>query len=200
MKITGKIRYITAIMFMLFMMSSICFAVDIVVDGRKLYLDTNPVSKNGAIFVPLRGIFEKMGASVVFNKQKNMVTAVRGDKTIRLTPGQSFAQINGFKTPIQQPAFIWKDRLYVPLRFLSEALGCRVGWHPPSRTVAISTNPKKDPLEDLEETVGENKDSSGKIAPIKSNINRIRSIEKINRKEEENKKDEKPDPDDDLSF
>jgi hypothetical protein len=133
-----------------FMLSySISCAVDVRIDGKKVHMDTYPVSKNSTIFVPLRGIFERMNARVQYDKQKNLVTAVRGDKTIRLTPGQNHASINGFRTQMLHPPFIWKDRLYVPLRFLSEALGCRVAWHPPTRTVAISTSLEKDPLRAL---------------------------------------------------
>jgi hypothetical protein len=200
MRKSGKICYFAAVVLFLMILYSTSYAVDVLVDGKKVYMDTNPVSKNSTIFVPLRGIFERMNATVVYNKQKNLVTAVRGDKTIRLTPGQNHAYVNGFRSHMSQPPFIWKDRLYVPLRFLSESLGCRVGWYPPSRTVAISTNPNKDPLDEFDEKEEKEDSPFTGIKPIKRNIEGIKPIEKTEKSLDNEKKKEKQEEKDFLSF
>ncbi|MFA5881492.1 MAG: stalk domain-containing protein [Eubacteriales bacterium] len=38
----------------------------------------------------------------------------------------------------------------VPLRFVSEAFGCKVGWSPATQTVTISSPPEADPFAELE--------------------------------------------------
>ena len=47
-------------------------AISIYIDGQKLTLDTKPVIENNRTLVPLRGVFEKLGAAVDWNKLCNV--------------------------------------------------------------------------------------------------------------------------------
>jgi hypothetical protein len=124
-------------------------SIDIIVDGAMVKLDTDPIEKKGVVFVPMRGIFERMGARVTFEKSTRLITAFKKGLTLKMAVGKPFAIINDKRERLLWPAFEKNCRTYVPLRFISEALGCRVGWHPPSKTVAISSKADGDPFEGI---------------------------------------------------
>ncbi len=135
---------------LIFMFPSPAGAVNLIINGMRVKLDTDPVMRNGIVFVPLRGIFERLGATVTYEKSTQTVAAQRRDTTVLLTTGNSFATINGSRTRMMSPPFQMQNRTYVPLRFISESLGCQVGWHPPTRTVAISSQAGKDPFDGVD--------------------------------------------------
>jgi len=98
-----------------------------------------PVSINGRVFVPLRGVFERMGAFVEWNPGTQTVTATRANSTVKLQIGSNNAWVDGSSTMMDAPARLMSGRTMVPLRFLSEALGASVNWYAQTQTVAINT-------------------------------------------------------------
>lgn len=98
-----------------------------------------PVSINGRVFVPLRGVFERMGAFVEWNAGTQTVTATRQNTNIKLQVGSNNAWVDGSSMPMDAPARLMSGRTMVPLRFLSEALGASVNWYAQNQTVAINT-------------------------------------------------------------
>ena len=98
-----------------------------------------PVSINGRVFVPLRGVFEKMGAFVEWNPGTQTVTATRQNSAVKLQVGSHNAWVDGNSMPMDAPARLMSGRTMVPLRFLSEALGAGVDWLAQTQTVAITT-------------------------------------------------------------
>lgn len=117
--------------------------IKVVLNGNRLNLNAAPITKGGLVFVPLRGIFEKMGAGVNFDKSEGKIIAKRGKTGIELTLGNSYAKVNGFSQRMLEPPFVLNGTTYVPLRFLSESMGAEVGWHPPTSTVFIMTKKGK---------------------------------------------------------
>lgn len=111
--------------------------IKVMVNNEPIAFDSNPVIKNGRTLVPLRAIFERLGASVDWDEGAQTVTAVKDDKTLKLTVGSSAAYINGNKTELDVPAEIVKGRTLVPVRFISESLDCTVSWDDMTRTVKI---------------------------------------------------------------
>ena len=116
--------------------------VGVVVNGTLIQLDQPPVEQAGRIFVPLRGIFERLGASVVF--QNGQINATAGSTTIALHVGQSTAYVNGQPQPLETPPFLVAGRALVPLRFVAQALGARVSFEqsgPYGRAVIVAETP-----------------------------------------------------------
>jgi hypothetical protein len=89
------------------------------------------------VYVPLRGVFERLGASVVY--QNGIINATRGSTTIELHIGSTTATVNGMSEGLDSPPFLVGDRTLVPLRFVSQALGATVAFIQSSDTVAITT-------------------------------------------------------------
>ncbi|GJM83682.1 hypothetical protein HMSSN139_61780 [Paenibacillus sp. HMSSN-139] len=99
----------------------------VLVDGRKVKFEGgDPVSENGRIQVPLRGVGEALGAEVRFIGKT--VTYKKEGKTIDLTLGSNVAVVDGNQVKMDTPAKAVKGRTYVPLRFVSENLGETVSW------------------------------------------------------------------------
>jgi hypothetical protein len=95
--------------------------------------------------VPMRRIFEALGASVHWDGETRTVTALRGNTTIDLTIDNPWAKVNGLIVILDQPARIVSDRTVVPLRFVSEQLGLQVDWDDATRTIRLTENTPASP-------------------------------------------------------
>lgn len=109
------------------------------IDSKLVSFDVPPIIQNGRTLVPLRAIFEAMGASVSWDGTNQTVTAKRGDTTIILKVGSTQPTVNGQVWPLDVPAKIVSDRTLAPLRFVGEAYGGTVAWNEASRTINISS-------------------------------------------------------------
>ena len=87
--------------------------------------------------VPLRAIFEALGASVEWDDATKTVTAVKGDITIKMTIGNDSFARNDETVALDSPATIVDSRTLVPVRAIAESFGSKVGWIAESKTVTI---------------------------------------------------------------
>lgn len=110
-------------------------------DGRPIGFDVFPVMIGGRTMVPMRQIFEALGVQPVFDPATGAITATGGSKIIRLTVGQTEAEVAGKRTILEVPPQIVDGRTMVPLRFISESLGLLVTWNQEKREVVISSRP-----------------------------------------------------------
>jgi hypothetical protein len=108
----------------------------VVVNGQTVQFDQPPVEQNGRLFVPLRGVFERLGASVVYSN--GQINATSGGTTIQLQVGSTQAQVAGTPTTLDAPPFLEGGRVLVPLRFISQALGASVNYVSSSQTVYVN--------------------------------------------------------------
>ena len=113
-------------------------AVQVVMNGSPMSFEVPPVVINDRTMVPLRAIFERLGASVAWDGSTQTVTSTLGSITVRLTVGDSTMYINGTPTELDAPACIIDDRTMVPLRAVSEAYGADVDWDGSTGTVYIT--------------------------------------------------------------
>ncbi len=120
-------------------------AIRVLVDGEAVVFDQPPIVIGGRVLVPLRGIFERLGAFVQWDAASNTVIATRGDTQVRLTIGARQAFVNQRVVFLDVPALIVQGRTLVPLRFVSEAMGARVDWDYASRVVFITSLPLAQP-------------------------------------------------------
>ena len=114
--------------------------ITVTVNGTLLGFDVPPVIVDGRVLVPLRVIFEALGAPVGWDAATRTVTAVRGATTIRLEIGSQTAYISGEPVALDVPAQIRDGRTLVPLRFVAEALGAAVAWDGATRSITITAS------------------------------------------------------------
>ncbi|NLV20819.1 MAG: hypothetical protein GXY49_02315 [Syntrophomonadaceae bacterium] len=115
--------------------------IKIMVNGQRFYTDPAPYIKDGRTMVPMRRVFEIMGAEVNWNEPERSVTAIKGNIEIKLYIGSQTAYKNGQPVQLDAPAEIMASagRTMVPLRFVSESFGGNVNWVAATRTVVINT-------------------------------------------------------------
>jgi len=106
-------------------------------------LDSPPVIKNNRTLLPIRAIIEALGGTVGWDGTEKKVTVFLGSNTIELWIGKSLAKVNGIDTPIDSANLkvvpeIINGRTMLPLRFVTENLGCDVQWDGPTQTITIT--------------------------------------------------------------
>ncbi len=112
--------------------------IGVSVDGQPInFTGTQPMEVHGSVLVPLRGVFEALGANVDYNSATSTITASRAGRLIVLPLGSSTAQINGQTANLSQPAQVYNGTTLVPLRFVAEALGDYVDWSSATHVVSI---------------------------------------------------------------
>jgi hypothetical protein len=93
--------------------------------------------KNGQIFVPLRSMFEQMGATVSATADGKTITAVKPGSSVSVTLGKPEVVINGQTRPLDVPPILYRGIVLVPVRVISEGLGAYVQWVPDRRVVVV---------------------------------------------------------------
>ncbi|MDR1538142.1 MAG: copper amine oxidase N-terminal domain-containing protein [Clostridiales bacterium] len=86
------------------------------------------IIRNDRSLVPVRLIGEAMGANVDWDGGRREVSIQKGGREIVLSIGKSEATVNGRAAALDCPAIIYKDRTYVPLRFIAENLDATVAY------------------------------------------------------------------------
>lgn len=114
--------------------------ITVTIDGEQLQTDQAPIIYNSRTLVPLRSIFEALGAEVNWYQAYGSISCYRNDASLSLTVNDHYAYINGSQIYIDQPPIIVNNRSLVPVRVVSEALGATVTWDGDSRSVTIESN------------------------------------------------------------
>ena len=112
--------------------------IKVIVNGTTLTFDQPPVVVDGRTLVPLRAIFEALGAEVDYEQSTQTVTAVRDNITVSLTIGSNILTKNGEQITLDVPAQIIGGRTLVPARAIAESFGAEVIWDAATRVVTIT--------------------------------------------------------------
>ena len=137
--------------------------ITVELDGNPIEFDVKPEIIDGRTMVPLRKIFEEIGASVKWDNDTQTVSARKNKKTITLSIDSADLQIDKGDTdeegnPIYEtvtlevPAQIVSGRTLVPARAISESFGLNVDWDEDNQKVIISSNDEED--ESWKENIG----------------------------------------------
>lgn len=115
-------------------------APTVILDGKNLsFEDAVPIIEEGRTLVPLRAIFEAMGAKVEWDNSTQTATAVKGSTTVVLKIGSLEPTINGVVKKIDVPGKIVNNRTLAPLRFVGEAFGGTVDWNNDTRQITMTS-------------------------------------------------------------
>ncbi len=141
-----KLISILLLLCMLLSLSVINTAADntitIIVDTKavdcSLY-GQEPVIVEGRTLVPLRAVFEALGATVAWDDQTKTITSTKGAMVVTLQVGSTTLSVNGAVKMLDVPAQIMNGRTMVPVRAVAEAFSCKVEWDGATRTVNVTT-------------------------------------------------------------
>ncbi|SMP66112.1 stalk domain-containing protein [Anoxynatronum buryatiense] len=113
------------------------------VNGQQKQMDAQPVIFQGRTLLPIRYITEALGAAIAWNGEDQKVTITQDEQIIELWVNNSTAMINGQPVPIDvgnsqvTPLIIPPGRTMLPLRFITESLGCQLKWDADTQQITI---------------------------------------------------------------
>jgi hypothetical protein len=110
----------------------------VLLNGRYMVFDQPPINVNGRVLVPMRAIFESLGATVNWEQDIKRVTGTLGKISVMLTIGDKRAYLNNKEIELDVPALIQNGRTLVPIRFISGSLKAKVDWDADTNTVVIT--------------------------------------------------------------
>jgi hypothetical protein len=111
--------------------------ISVTVNGNNVSLNPPPVTRNNRLFVPVRGVFENLGASVSYASNGQISGSGSGHQVF-LNVGSQQAFVDGQSQVLDAAPFMVGSSVYVPLRFVSQALGALVNFDRAKEVVAIS--------------------------------------------------------------
>lgn len=114
-------------------------AIEVRLNEQPLATSVAPVMRNGNTLVPMRDIFEALGATLNWDPATQVVTAQKDQTAVKLAINDTYATVNGQRVLLNQPAILYAGRTMVPLRFVSEAMGAQVYWNPALQRVSVTT-------------------------------------------------------------
>lgn len=116
----------------------------VMLNGEYLEFDVQPTITNGRMLVPMRTIFEALGAEIEWNGNTRTVWAMKDETVVAVTIGSSTMLLNGESIPLDAPADLINGRTLVPVRVISESFGADVGWDAPTRIASIQLSGSQD--------------------------------------------------------
>lgn len=111
--------------------------VTVMVDGEYVKFDVQPTIIEGRTLVPVRAIFEALGAEVEWNGDTRTAVSSKGDTKVSVQIDNNVMKVNDADVVLDVPAQLIDNRTLVPVRAISEAYDCYVDWNGDKRTVIV---------------------------------------------------------------
>ncbi|ASS65210.2 copper amine oxidase N-terminal domain-containing protein [Paenibacillus sp. RUD330] len=112
--------------------------IKLIVNEKIVKTDTAPFLENGTAYLPLRLSGELLGCLVSWDSASKTFTLQYPKRTVQMAYDAAAATVNGQSVPLSEPLRIVDSQIYVPLRFLSEAVGSKIWWDAPSRSLHLN--------------------------------------------------------------
>ncbi|MBM7563533.1 stalk domain-containing protein [Paenibacillus sacheonensis] len=113
--------------------------VTVRINGKLLHLESDPMVVRGNVYLPMRELFDALGAKVTYDAKGKLITATRGNMALVYRIGDLTAKVNGQTSTLNAPGKIVQGRTMVPLRFVSQSFGFKVEWSAKDKSVRIDT-------------------------------------------------------------
>lgn len=117
--------------------------ITVTLDGTAIEFDVEPSIIDGRTMVPLRAIFEAMGAEVLWDGSTQKITAQDNRALVIAKIGERELTVNGKPIELDVAPQIVNGRTLVPVRFVAESFGADVKWDAETRTASITKMPDK---------------------------------------------------------
>ena len=122
------------------------FDCDIVFNGQRCELSLPVLNADDRNYLPMRSLCEDLlGVAVDYDNVNGIAIATSGEKVVEMIAGANIIFVNGEVVAIdpnnsEARVFQRDDRTYIPVRAISEALGCDVFWDGASNAIYITNN------------------------------------------------------------
>ena len=111
--------------------------ITVILNGKQLEFDVAPMLINSRTMVPMRVIFEALGAKVDWDGTTQTAIGVTKSTTIKITIGKDYLLKNDNIVVLDSPAVVISGRTLVPVRAIAESLDCKVEWYGETQVVEI---------------------------------------------------------------
>jgi hypothetical protein len=101
--------------------------------------------RGGTVLIPLRSMFEQMGATVSYDASSKTVDVSKPGADVKVTVGKPEVVINGEARPLDVPPIVYQGHVLVPIRVISEGMGAYVQWVPDRQIVVVRYIPPTPP-------------------------------------------------------
>ena len=119
--------------------SQAALPIQLIVNGERVETDSPPTMMNGRTLVSLHSL-QELSLLLNWNHRTKQVTISAANvDTLTLTIGSKEALYGSKKMNLDVPAQLVNNRVYVPLRFISETFNSKVDWSQAHRSVSITT-------------------------------------------------------------
>ncbi|MDF2961526.1 MAG: beta propeller protein, partial [Paenibacillus sp.] len=106
-------------------------------NGQAVTFSSMPMLTGNTLMVPLRDLSEALEVKVNWDENAQSATAVKGDRSIKLTMDSEDAFRGEQPIRLESAPRLESGKLFVPLRFFSESFDFNVYWDGLNKTVAI---------------------------------------------------------------
>ena len=97
-------------------------------NSEQVEFDVQPIEENGRLLVPVRAIFEELGAEVTYDDGDGVITATNDERTVVMQIDNP-EMGNGTEVfTLEVAPKLVNDRTLVPWRAVAEAFDCKVEW------------------------------------------------------------------------
>ncbi len=117
-----------------------CVAVRVRLNGKELEFDRPAIIDNDFTMVPMRKIFEALGATVDWDDSTKTAYGKKGSISCSFKIGDKMLYKNGEIIELAAPAKITEGRTLVHVRAIAETFGAEVDWDPNTGLVSITSN------------------------------------------------------------
>lgn len=122
--------------------------IKLFIDSKEVKTDVAPIATDNRVLVPVRSIFEKLGADVTWIGSRQQVIIRSLSNRLVLNLGSEEAYVDDDLVIMDVPPMAINGRTMIPVRFVSENLGYDVKWDADENAVHINTPKasKKNPI------------------------------------------------------
>lgn len=107
-------------------------------NGADIPFNVAPAIINNRTMVPLRAIFEIMGAKVDWNENTKKIKSVKDNTTVIMQIDDSNMYVNGSTIALDSAPVILDGRALIPVRAIADAYNVRTIWDADERLVALA--------------------------------------------------------------
>jgi len=111
------------------------------VNGAEKTMDVAPYIKGDRTYIPVRFVAQAAGVAdnnIIWNEADQSVILIKGDRVVKLVIGSTQLMINGVVVSMDvAPEIVDPGRTMLPLRAVTQALGCVVTWDPATQAASV---------------------------------------------------------------
>lgn len=116
--------------------------ISVYVEGQKVSFDVPPQTINDRTMVPIRAIFEVMGATVNWDNATQTAICTKDNTVVKMTLNSKIEYINDVPYEMDVAPVIVDNRTLAPARYVAEAFGYFVNWDGDTKSVLINKTSK----------------------------------------------------------